>query len=394
MTSCASSLRNEAPTEALAVSMTDADYQLMRYEPGLKGQVAALQCHLWSPSTALNTAYFEWKYERNPYLAAPLVYLAQCGGQVIAMRGFFGTHWCAGTGDAAREFTALYADDLVIEPQHRNRGLVTKLMATAFEDLSSGPYRYAISLSPGPLTTLAALADGWRRVGLMQPMQRRPWRVMLQRARAKLARRLPALAPRQQALVPFADVDAAWARRGFATTGLTFEDSPRCAEMAALVARNEDGRVRHVRNVEYLQWRLQNPLSHYRYLYAGEQGLDGYLILQEYASPYASRQIVNIVDWEASDSGVQAELLRVAVALTRERDLFIWSATLPAALIALLARHGFALQPAPRSATAPCHALLLRPIRDVSNADAWAFEGHPLSELRSWDLRMLYSMHG
>jgi hypothetical protein len=38
--------------------------------------------------------------------------------------------------------------------------------------------------------------------------------------------------------------------------------------------------------------------------------------------------------------------------------------------------------------------LLLRPIRDASDAGAWRFEDYPLSELSSWDLRMLYSMHG
>ena len=374
--------------------MTDPEYQITRYEPGFKPQLAALQCHLWSPSTALNTAYFEWKYERNPYLAAPLVYLAQHNGQIVAMRGFFGTRWCAGRDEATREFTALYADDLVIEPQHRNRGLVTRLMTTALEDLASAPYPYAISLSPGPLTTLAALASGWRRVGLMQTMQRRSWRVVLQRARSKIARRLPVLAARAPERAPFADIDAEWARRSSALAGLSLEQVPRCADMAALIGQLRDGRVRHVRDSEYLQWRLQNPLSRYRYLYCGAQRLEGYLILQEYTSRYGDRQIINIVDWEAGNLEIRAELLRGAIALARERALFIWTATLSSELRQLLARHGFDLLPAPRSATEPSHVLLLRPIQDAANPSAWAFEGHPLSEVHAWDLRMLYSMHG
>ena len=48
--------------------MNPQNYEFVRYQPDLKGQVVELQTHLWSPSLALNTAYFEWKYERNPYL--------------------------------------------------------------------------------------------------------------------------------------------------------------------------------------------------------------------------------------------------------------------------------------------------------------------------------------
>jgi GNAT superfamily N-acetyltransferase len=369
-------------------------YELVRYEADLKPQVAALQCHLWSPSTALNLAYFEWKHERNPYIEEPLVYLARCNGQVVAMRGFAGTRWRVGAGDDSREFTALYADDLVIAPEHRNRGLLTKVMAKAFEDLSGSPFHYAVNLSPGPLSYLTALTGGWRSVGLMGPMRHLSWRTVLHRARTRLGRRMPLLAPREREQAPFADIDAAWATRSGAYAGLSLEQAPRCAEMAALIARVEDERVRHVRDATYLQWRFQNPLSRYRYLYYGRQSLEGYLVLQEYSSDYADRHVVNIVDWEASSLDIHTELLRAAIALTRERELFIWSATLPATLTGLLVRNGFRLRPEPRSATELRHVLMLRPIRDVRSAGSWLFEDLPLAELRSWDLRMLYSMHG
>jgi hypothetical protein len=202
------------------------------------------------------------------------------------------------------------------------------------------------------------------------------------------------LAPREREQAPFADIDAAWATRSGAYAGLSLEQAPRCAEMAALIARVEDERVRHVRDATYLQWRFQNPLSRYRYLYYGRQSLEGYLVLQEYSSDYADRHVVNIVDWEASSLDIHTELLRAAIALTRERELFIWSATLPATLTGLLVRNGFRLRPEPRSATELRHVLMLRPIRDVRSAGSWLFEDLPLAELRSWDLRMLYSMHG
>ncbi|HKZ41902.1 MAG TPA: hypothetical protein VJ044_13135, partial [Candidatus Hodarchaeales archaeon] len=54
----------------------DSKYTMANYQPEFKKQVVELQKHLWSPSAALNAAYLEWKYERNPYLDTPLIYLA------------------------------------------------------------------------------------------------------------------------------------------------------------------------------------------------------------------------------------------------------------------------------------------------------------------------------
>ena len=74
-----------------------ATYAVERYRPEHKARVVELQSALWGSDTALNTAYFEWKYEQNPYLDAPLVYLLRAGDEIIGMRGFFGGCWEAGS---------------------------------------------------------------------------------------------------------------------------------------------------------------------------------------------------------------------------------------------------------------------------------------------------------
>jgi GNAT superfamily N-acetyltransferase len=350
----------------------------------MKPSLIELQCLLWSPSTALNQAYFEWKYERNPYVAEPLIYVARHEGRVVGMRGFFGTRWL--TGAAGDEFLALYADDTVIAPEHRNRGLIPKIMSAAFADPALGRYPFAISLSPGPVTFLSALATGWRCVGLTRPMRRHPWRVWLRRLRRAASR---------EALQPFADVDAAWPRqRRRQPAALTYEVEPRCAAMAQLVQRTGVARIRHIRDGEYFQWRFQNPLSRYRYLYWNEAGLEGYLVLQGVVSAFADSRVINIVDWEASTPAIQAQLLAAAVALVPAQDLRIWSAHLSPELTALLRQQGFLLEPAPRSAAEPRHVLLLRPIGDPQGENAWTHADRPLLDLQNWDLRLLYSMHG
>ena len=125
-------------------------YEIVSYHSAHKGQVAALQSYLWTRDASLAARYFEWKYEENPYLKEPLIYLAFQGSELVGMRGFYGAQWELGR---PREVcTVLVADDLVISPRHRDRGLVTLIMKAAFEDLANRGYRHVFNLSGGRVT--------------------------------------------------------------------------------------------------------------------------------------------------------------------------------------------------------------------------------------------------
>lgn len=378
-------------------------YELICYEPGLKGQVIELQSHLWSPDPVLNTAYFEWKYERNPYVDSPLIYLATHAGKVVGMRGFFGMQWEGGF--PTEKCVALYADDLVIAPEHRNHGLIGKIMAAAFEDLADRKHQYALNASAGPMNVLSSLAAGWRNVGSMAPMRRRSWRSALRDHRAQLIARLPLLSRGMQEAQPrriekrrrsFVDIDTGRVRhslKGF--SDVIFEQVPRSEAMAELIERiGSDGRVRQVRDRRYFDWRFENPQSRYRYIFWEKRRLEGYLVLQEYTSGYADPEVVNIVDCEASSVAVQSELLQAAVNLIADRGLTIWSVSLPPETKVLLAEKGFKPLPQSKSAAQQSDMLLIRRVGDRGPVSDWIAAGRPLLEMSSWDLRMLYSTRG
>lgn len=379
------------------------NYEIVRYDPTLRTRVIELQSHLWSPSTQLNAAYFEWKYERNPYVDVPLIYIAMQGDRAVGMRGFFGIQWQGGI--PIQKLTALYADDLVIAPAHRNRGLLSKIMTAAFEDLAKQGYEYAFNLSAGPTTLLSSLTMGWRNAGSMQRMRYRSLGVAIRGRRDRLLARLPMLSrtikgvwqPRSTKRGrSLAELDAERVRRKVrGTSSLCLEDVPRSAAMAALVDRIDgDDRIRHVRDRQYFDWRFQNPLSRYRFLFWEESRLEGYLVLQEYTSAYADHEVVNIVDWEASNMAVQVQLLRSAIKLTSGRWLILWSVNLPPTTLALLEQEGFRYVRQPRSAGQVRHVLLVRAIRNAALRGDYLFAGLPLLDTKSWDLRMLYSMNG
>src|SRR5438045_1584051 len=114
------------------------EYEIVRYGPEFRPQVVELQTHLWSPDVALNSACLEWKHERNPYMKTPFIHLGLSAGRVVGMRGIYGAKWQIGC--PAQTFLAPGAGDLVSAPDHRNSGLVAKIMETAADDLVDSGY--------------------------------------------------------------------------------------------------------------------------------------------------------------------------------------------------------------------------------------------------------------
>jgi len=381
-----------------------ASYDIVHYRPGLKSQVIELQTHLWSPEPSLNKAYLEWKYEQNPYNKEHLIYLAMHNGRAVGMRGFFGVQWECGI--PAQRFTSLYADDMVIAPEHRGRGLMAKIMTSAFEDLAARGYDYVFNLSAGPATLHSSLAMGWRSAGWVRPMRRQPWfnalkdNVPLRVMKVLLfAGRLVGVDIRRLKK-PVRTLDRVESQQNSRIaehpSSISIEKTPRCSAMAELVERiDSSGRIRHVRDNEYFRWRFQNPLRRYRYIYWDEDRLEGYLVLQEQLGENVDRNLLSIVDWEATGAMVRERLLQIAItSFAHDRELRIWSATLPQSTIALLRNNGFrTIKPPTDVATFP-PAILVRPVAGYPLDREWAFGDRRLLDLASWEMRMLYSMLG
>jgi GNAT superfamily N-acetyltransferase len=296
------------------------NYEIVHYHPDLKAEIIKLQTHLWSSDLTLNASYFEWKYERNPYLRKPSIYLAMHNGNPIGMRGFFGVQWQCGT--PVQRFNGLYADDMVVAPEHRRRGLMSKIMTTAFKDLAGSGYEYVFNLSAADVTLLSSFDMGWRSAGWAHPLRWRSRRATAWRGVLRLSTPLPfvtrwlARFASTQSRRSLKDADLTRVHRALRhIPHISVLDFPRCQDMADLIERiGNTGRIAHVRDREYLQWRFQNPQSRYRFLFWQEDRLEGYLVLQEYASDDDHRDVLNIVDWEASRMAIKTGLLQAAIA--------------------------------------------------------------------------------
>lgn len=375
-----------------------ADLELSRYDAESKVEVVELLRLLASPDATLTRRYLEWKYEENPIFREPVLYLVRAEGKVVGMRGLLGTSWEAGRNQPP--VLIPYPDDHVVAESHRKSGVASLLMRAVLEDAARRGYPYLCNLSAGLTTTLTSLAAGWKRVCPMDAMERPTdpgplWRslspVVAQSEKLKRLSYRRGWSPSSKSA--FQRLDRIGEVQG-ATPGsrLTVVASAPAAQMAALIERlGHDGRIRHVRNAEWIDWRYRHPLHEYRFLIHETAGvMDGYLVVRRDVNERPSGR-GHIVDWEATTDAIAGGLLDIAVHQARFPLLGAWFATTTPSRRRMLEGLGFA----PASHVHRARGLPAL-IVTASNSDGTGFllNGCPMLEQAQWDLRMIYSMQG
>ncbi len=373
------------------------NYEVVKYTPEFKDHVAKLIRHLQSPDVTLNAEYLDWKYGRNPYVDSRLIYVALHRGQVVGMRGIWGAKWQI--GHPCQTLVAPCAGDLVIDPAHRNHGVYTKIMKAALKDLAAREYTYVFNLSANPVNYLGSLMAGWRSAGALQTARWRSKQGTTYRLLHRYISRLSVLSSGKNR-GPFYSLDRNGVlHRGEGDSHVNVERNPRLEVMAELVERiGNDGRIRHVRDQQYFAWRFQSPLSAYRFLYWQGARLEGYLVLRTSVYPHRFGEGVSIVDWEATNLQIRADLLQAAVLWGNFSQLTIWSETLPVEVKRVLQGTGFELSNDAKSlgysyrAGANRTGVLVRPVREEMLRETdWVLGDRRLLNLDDWNLRMIYS---
>jgi hypothetical protein len=156
-----------------------------------------------------------------------------------------------------------------------------------------------------------------------------------------------------------------------------------------LPAGGSDGRLRHVRDEAFFEWRFRNPLCRYRFLFleTAEAELDGYLVLQ--APVWRYRNEIRLADWEARTPAGRETLLRTVVERLAPPVAAVWSATLSGEVRELLTRAGFA--PVRRGTEELRPSILAKLVQEDAPETDWFVAGRSLLDLASWDLRMIDS---
>ena len=387
----------EAVVDAVA-RLGGREYRIAAYEPGQKAAVARFLRGIWSPDEAVNASYIEWKFERNPYAAGSMLYLAFCGDELVGARGFYGSMWEAGV--PAKRFPFLLADDLLIAQEHRKVGLFNHLMRYALADLARRGHECVLSVSANEINVLGSLATGWQGA--------KPWRLLTRKtlarkvwARLRLAAaRVPGLsrwlharrvtAPPDPLLFGRPGKDPLPARASGARRVEVLREAP-VDEMLRLVSGLPyDGRIRHVRDPEFLRWRFANPFSEYRFLVVrgGDGALEGYAVLMRFRHTLTPGIVIS--DLEARDGDAVLAIVEHLTRSGRAGELTVAGASLQADREAIFRSHGFT-DLAPRGEASAAPRILVK-FAGKDAADSWI--GKRLLDESAWDLRLLYSMRG
>lgn len=297
-------------------------WTLTSYAAEHRDAVANLQQLLWMGGPSGNASYLHWKYFRNPYVRTPYIVLAWDRGRLDGMIGAFGAAW--EIPGAGREMLPCLSDTVVV-PERRGTPLFRLMLDSLVERLAVDGVPWLLDFGDQPAGP-AMLMRGWKAIG--------PWAIAqtdgrtTQRAANDPDGTAPAVSgPRSGRLIAqpsSIDLDA----------------------VARLIAQSEDStRVRHVRDVEYLKWRLENPLAHYYYFTAFDQEMVGYLLAHRTRVDAVDGMTpTTIMDCEAVADDVWADLVAMALAALPGRDIVMWIRDLSPARIEITTELGMSIR--------------------------------------------------
>jgi hypothetical protein len=156
--------------------------------------------------------------------------------------------------------------------------------------------------------------------------------------------------------------------------------------MARLVERTDRAdKIRQRKDSRFYAWRFGSPLSRYRFYYQQANSLEGFLVLNTRLAVGP----VHLVDWATSTPEVLTDLLKAAV--QDFGSLEIWSATLPETMVATLGELGFTPAESILPDTAYRPSLLAQRLNAAWLDGKWSLAGRDVSDLKTWELRMVCS---
>jgi GNAT superfamily N-acetyltransferase len=338
-----------------------------------------LRSRIFGGNLEFNTEYFEWKYERNPYLKEPHFYVAFHDEEVVAMRGFYGSRWQV--EQESESLVIPIGGDLAVDLDHRRQKLASRMLTYITKNMESKGYPYLMNLSANPSSRRLQIRSGYPRVAPFRTFQLGNPRTTLYSSGYQRAKR-----------ILFGDRSTATFRRFDRWTAKTKgsiigASEPRIYEMGELGLRCGDkSRIHLIRDATFYRWRFMNPASDYRFIfYEGSRSLEGFLVLQ-------SAKVggwTTIIDWETSTPAMWTKLINAAVK-SNPKCLRITSTMFTEGQVQPLQNLGFEPLVEPGNTDIPDPGMLLH-LSSGNDVDGPRFDGLRVLDANSWDIRIIAS---
>lgn len=242
------------PTES-EQSAFRAPYVIRPYEPGDKAAVLSLYDDVFGGGSE---AWFDWKYEDNPYLPEVPIFVAERDGVLVGARPYLAFRMHAGN----RTAVALQTADTMVSPDHRRQGLFTRMTERSFEYYRDRDPAFTFNI-PNALSRSGYLDLGCEVVSELETHYRiqDPATLTAERTDGTVAQSVAAVA------TPFVR-GYLRLRGGLASSraGFTVREHATIpvSELASVYERHVPDRLHAVRDETFYAWRFRNPEWDYR----------------------------------------------------------------------------------------------------------------------------------
>lgn len=320
----------------------------------------------WPASKARDV--FEWKYVANPYFDDVPVIVAEKDGELVGAKGHFGVEMVAGE----EQVLGVQTGDLMVHPDHRRRGLHTKMV-----ELDTTLYDEGEQLFfgfPSEVAAKAYLDSGRKKVE--NPLYVRPLSSSPPEDGSGAKRTLQRLTVAGYgAYLSVLDVLHPPAS-GFAVES---HDDPPVEVLEALYERHVPGGIHTRRSSEFYSWRLEDPLHEYT-TYVARSGND--VVASVVVSERGRRVFVrDVLPFDADAAPVRAILDAVVADFADRESLSAWC---PDSLDPSPFRRSGLRTSAPFSGSAYSTTLVVRR-RD----GAWNLGGLRVDRPENWEIQLL-----
>jgi GNAT superfamily N-acetyltransferase len=293
-----------------------AEYIIRPYQPDDKEEFLSLFETVMGKKRT--TDWFDWKYEKNPYVDHVPMIVALNEGTVIGARPLFALPLVIN----GEQDIALQPGDAMVHPEYRRQGLFSRMMEQMVEKYSeSCPFYFSF---PNSLSEPAHIKHGSQIVSKRSSYYRieNPSSIAETRTDRDMIQLISRIGtPIAKKYYRFRD---AITGEGELSTIRTESDPP-VADLAALYRTSVPDKIHAFRDEQFYQWRLKNPDWKYTtYIAGGDAGLEAAIITgTSVDSDSIITKLTDVVPVETAPDSVLVGLISQILADHSETDLFV-----------------------------------------------------------------------
>jgi GNAT superfamily N-acetyltransferase len=352
-------------------------YRVRQYEPGDRRGVLALYETVFGDRRGRGD-WFDWKFVENPYRARVPICVAERDGRIVGARPSLPLPLSVG----GRREIALVQVDPMVHPDHRRRGLFTRMAEHVYDyygprepSVVVGFPNEAVKAGLEKMAEKLALDDGimatfteFYRVQNPAALSNAP----LAGAASPGLRAYLAARDRTTPRAPDGELDR-------------YVGVPQ-TRLAEIAAGQPTPRVHAVRDEQFFGWRYDNPRYDYAtYVFRGEGGPVAIVVGEQENTDEHIVHLSDVLPVADGETRTRALSALLGAVLEEHRDADVVAAagtTLPRSV---LARHGFlGTDRLPMSRFASAYWFSARPLG--GSGGEWVVNGQALADEESWNL--------